>query len=181
MLKMNDIFLNELEGKDKEYFERVMNWDNICRVEEFLETAAWVNSNTPAIFVECGGMLQAGRAVYTATKLLPKDNSCIIFCGYSVEGSLGWKIKHAKKNHIRVDGKNIPCRCDVIDLKSFSNHMQREELLEYYSSGNYDKICLVHGDMNTKLVFSEALKEEIQKKNKTNKVCVVNKSTIISL
>lgn len=181
MLKMNDIFLNELIDEEKEYFEKVMSWENIYRVEEFLETAMWVNSNAPAIFVECGGMLQAGRAVYTATKLLPKNNSCIMFCGYSVEGSLGWKIKNAKKNHIRIDGKNVSCRCDVVDLKSFSNHMQREELLEYYSSGNYDKICLVHGDMSTKLVFAELLKEEIQKKNKTNKVCVVNKSTVLNL
>ena len=115
------------------------------------------------------------------TKLLQKEDSCIIFCGYSVEGSLGWKIKNATKNHIRIDGKNVPCRCNVIDLKSFSNHMQREELLEYYSSGNYDKICLVHGEMNTKLAFAEELKEELHKKNKTNKVCVVNKSTVLNI
>lgn len=181
MLKINNIFLNELRNEEKELFESVMNWGNIIRVEEFLETSGWVNSNVPAIFVSCGGMLQAGRAVYTATKLLQKENSCIIFCGYSVEGSLGWKIKHATKNHVRIDGKNVPCKCQVVDLKSFSNHMQREELLDYYSSGNYDKICLVHGEMNTKLAFAEKLKATLQKKNKTNKVCVVNKSTVINL
>ena len=181
MLKMNDVFLQELQGPDYECFEEVMNWKNIRRVEDFLETSAWVNSNAPAIFVSCGGMLQAGRAVYTATKLLQKEDSCIIFCGYSVEGSLGWKIKNATKNHIRIDGKNVPCRCNVIDLKSFSNHMQREELLDYYSSGNYDKICLVHGEMNTKLAFAEELQEELHKKNKTNKVCVVNKSTVLNI
>lgn len=181
MLKMNDIFLNELKGEEQEYFSKIMEWDNIRRVDDFLETSAWVNSNAPAIFVSCGGMLQAGRAVYTAIKLLQKENSCIIFCGYSVEGSLGWKIKNATKEHIRIDGKNVPCRCNVVDLKSFSNHMQREELLEYYSSGNYDKICLVHGEMSTKLSFAESLKEELERKNKTNKVCVVNKSTIINL
>ena len=181
MLKLNRIFLNELKGPDKEYFEKVLNWENVHEVSEFIETEMWIKSPRPTIFLSCGGMLQAGRAAYTATKLLPRDDSCIVFCGYSVEGSLGWKIKNTVKNTIRIDGTPVKCRCKTIDLKSFSSHMQRDDLLDYYSNGNFDKICLVHGDMQGKISFAEELKEMLANKLKTSKVCVVNKTTVINL
>ena len=59
--------------------------------------------------------------------------------------------------------------------------MQREDLLKYYSSGNYDKIAIVHSNFKDKVEFCEDLQEEIRKKNKTNKVICVNKSVEILL
>lgn len=181
MLKMNNIFLNELEEKEREKFQKVLEWENIKIAKDFAETDWWIRSKSPVVFISSGGMLQAGRALYTATQLLPREDSCIVFCGYSAEGTLGWKIKNAKKNTIKHDGKNLKCRCQTVDLKSFTSHMQRNELLQYYSSGNFDKVCLVHGNMETKLSFGQTLKEELERKNKTTKVCVVNKATTLNI
>lgn len=180
-LKINNIFLEELKGEQREEFEKVLQWENLKIVKEFEETEELVNSELPCVFLSCGGMLQAGRAVYTASKLLPKSNNCIIFCGYSSEGSLATKIKNKKQKTITIDGKSVPCRCQSIVLNSFSSHMQREDLLNYYSNGNFDKIAVVHSNFKDKIEFCKDLQEQVGEKNKTSKVICVNKSTEILL
>lgn len=180
-LKINQIFLEELNEEQKQKFQEVLNWKNLRLVKEFEETEELVSNDEPCVFLSCGGMLQAGRAVYTAGKLLPNSNNCIMFCGYSSEESIATKIKNKKQKTITIDGKSIPCRCQSVVLNSFSSHMQREQLLQYYSDGNFDKIAIVHSNFNDKVAFCKELQEWLSKKNKTGKVICVNKSTEILL
>lgn len=183
-IKITKLFLKELECINQQQFKKlqeVLNWENIKFEKEFEGTQGWINSKEPCVFLSCSGMLNAGRAVYTASKLLPNSNNCIVFCGYSSEGSLGSKIKNKKQKTVTIEGKSVPCRSQVINLLSFSSHMQREDLLNYYSTGNYDKIAVVHSEFNSKLSFCSDLQERINKKNKTNKVVCVNKNTEILL
>lgn len=180
-IKINNIFLEELKGEQQEKFQKVLNWKNLKLIKEFEETENLVLSDKPCVFLSCGGMLQAGRAVYTAGKLLPNSNNCIVFCGYSSEESIATKIKNKKQKTITIDGKSIPCRCQSVVLNSFSSHMQREQLMEYYSNGNFDKLAIVHSNFSDKIVFCKELQEQLRHKNKTGKVICVNKSTEILL
>ena len=52
-----------------------------------------------------------------------------------------------------------------------------DELLEYYSNVQCDKIYLVHGQQNAKINFANELKNLLEKKNKTTQVICVNKGT----
>ena len=130
-------------------------------------------------------MLNAGFAVGIAEKLLPSAKNGIAFIGYSVEGSLAWKIKQKKTKTISINGKQVPSRCRVINLNSFSSHMQRDELCDYYSGGfgtsGYGKVVLQHGNMKDRVELSKTLSELISKRNRTDKVVVANKSTEILL
>lgn len=181
-IKITEVFLKELEHTQPEDYNKlkdVLQWKNIRFEKEFEGTQMCVSSQEPCVFLSCSGMMNAGRAVYTASKLLPNSNNYIVFCGYSSEGSLGSKIKNKKQKTVTIDGKSIPCKCQVANLLSFSSHMQRQDLLNYYSNGNYDKIAIVHSDFKSKVVFCKELQELLSKKNKTNKVVCVNKSTEI--
>ena len=73
--------------------------------------------------------------------------------------------------------KKIPNNANIITLNSFSSHMQYNELLDYYSTINCEKIYLVHGQLNVKTQFANELKEALEKKNKTTQVICVNKGT----
>ena len=183
-IKISQIFLKELQEINTQQFKKlkeVLSWKNIKLEKEFEGTQAWLNDKEPCIFLSCSGMLNAGRAVYTASKLLPNTNNCIVFCGYSSEGSLGSKIKNKKQKTVTIDGKPIPCRSQVVNLLSFSSHMQRGDLLKYYSNGNYDKVAIVHSEFKSKITFCSELQKLISEKNKTNKVICVNKDTEILL
>ena len=57
--------------------------------------------------------------------------------------------------------------------------------MKYYGGGMgtglYGKVALNHGDFKDKCAFGEELQEEIAKRNRTDKVVVVNRSTEILL
>ena len=132
-------------------------------------------------------MCQAGYSVYVASKLLPSAKNTIMFAGYSAEGTLSWKIKQKKTKTITIDDKPVPARCGVINLISFSSHIQREQMIKAYlgeydnKQFSYDKIALVHSEQKSKIEFGKDLQEEFTKRGKSSKVIIVNKSTEITL
>jgi metallo-beta-lactamase family protein len=180
-LKINELFLEELKEEDRIKFEKVLQWKLVKQEKEFEQTQKWIEGKEPCVFVSCGGMLQAGRAVYTASKLLPSSKNHILFCGYSAENSLATKIKSKKTKTVTIDGKSVPCRCNITELKSMTSHQQYSELIDYYSSGNFDKIAIVHSNFNDKIDFCKDLQSHLSKKNKTSKVICVNKNTSVLL
>ena len=176
-IKITNYFLHALKGEEKELFEKVINWNNVKLLKEFEENQVFLKGEKPCIFLSSSGMMQAGRSVSNAKVLLRNERNCIVFCGYSVENSLAWKLKQKKNKTITIEGEKIPNRANVVVLNSFSSHMQRDDLLEYLSNGNFDKVALVHGNWNSKIVFGKELQDLISKKNKTGKVVIVNHST----
>ena len=176
-IKISEYFLNTLKGKDREHFEKVMSWKNVKQLKEFEDNQYFLNGTVPCIFLSSSGMMQAGRSVSNAKKLLRDSKNCIVFCGYSIEGSLAWKLKQKKTKTITIEGEKIPNRANVVVLNSFTSHMQREDLLNYLSNGTFDKVALGHGNWNNKIIFGKELQELINKKNKTGKVIIANHST----
>lgn len=180
-IKNCNLFLEELKDEQLEKFQEVMSWKNLYMLPNFTDTKEIIERKESCIFISCSGMLVGGRSVYNCMKLLPSSKNHILFVGYSTEDTLAWKIKQKKTKTININGKSVPCRCQITNLTSFTSHMQRDDLINYYSSGNFDKVALVHGEMKNKCEFGKDLQEEISKKNKTTRVVVVNKNTEILL
>ena len=183
--KISKLFEKLLEGEDLDKWNKVKNWDKLNFIDNFDKIEEIVNNSEPCIFIASAGMMNAGYSVYIAEKLLPGYNNTILFVGYSVEGTLSWKIKQKKTKTVTINGKPIPSRCRVINLSSFSSHMGRDSLIKYYSGGMgtgfYGKIALQHGNFKDKVEFGKELQSEIEKRNRTDKVIIVNKSTEITL
>jgi len=180
--RMSDLFCTEIrDEQQKHQWKEVYYWNKIHFIKDFDGMQAALNKKQPAIYLAAPGMISIGYSLYLAKEFLPHSNNLIMFCGFMSANTLGWTIKNNKQKTITIDGKQIHARCQVMDLHSFSSHMQHDDLLWYYSSFNFDKICLVHGEMNDKIEFAKELKEEIARKNKTTHIVCVNKSTEINL
>lgn len=180
--RISKLFETELLNESQiEKWQQVKNWDKIEFIKDFETLDSKLKEDKPSVFVASAGMLNAGLSIYIAQKLLPRSKNMILFCGYMAENTLGAKIKSKKTKTINIDGCAIHSRCNIMSLNSFTSHMQFPDLLHYYSSYNFDKIALVHGEMKDKITFTHILQEEISKKNKTGKVICVNKSTEICL
>lgn len=180
--KISDLYFDLLEGEQLEKYKEVMAWKNIKFIREYTDSKFYQESKEPLLVLSASGFMQAGRSRTWATKLLPDSKSHILFVGYSSNNVLASKIKNGKNQKtITIDGKVIPNRCNITDLKSFSGHIQMNDSLKYYSDITCDKIALVHGEFKGKVEYSKILQEEIYKKNKTSKVICVNKSTEILL
>ena len=97
------------------------------------------------------------------------------------EGTIGDKIKnYPEQKTITIDKVAYRNRCNIHSLRTFSSHMQYEELMNMYVSlanNGCDTIWLVHGDYN-KIEFKRELENRITKINKTTKVVATNLETV---
>ena len=144
-------------------WDKVMSWKNIQFTSSWEESLEYQKSREPMIILASSGMCTNGRSVVWVKNLLPSENNHICFCGYSAAGSLAAKIKEgsSKNPTLQVEGRNVPNRAKITSLFSFSSHACRAELMDYYSSLRYGRLCLVHGNQDDKLEFGTELREKL--------------------
>lgn len=98
-------------------------------------------TSMPSVIISTAGMLQGGPALGYLLNMLPRSK--MIFTGYNVEGTNGWRVMN--ENKIVLDGNLLE-----VDLPwsyyDFSAHAGRSDLLEYIKKANPEKIVLNHGD-----------------------------------
>lgn len=170
-----------LSGDDLDKWNKVLTWENIHFISDPDESRAWQNDQSPAVILSSSGMLTNGRSRAYCKALLPNPNNTIVFCGFSVENSLASIIKAGNVKTIKLSGSRVANRCRIVDLHSFSSHMQQDSLLKYYSNIDCEKIILVHGEMSGKLKFAQMLEEAISKKDRTSKVVCSNKGYSLTI
>ena len=179
--RLLDCYSSILEGDQKEKFDEMMSWKNIKRVINPEDSKAAIADKGAKVILSSSGMLTAGRSVKWTQSILPNENDLIMFIGYAGEDTLAYKIKHEKEQKtININGKPIKNKAQIIDLLSFSSHMQRKDLINYYKGINCDKIYLVHSD-KSKIEFKQDLEQAINDCLKSTRVIAVNKGTKINI
>lgn len=180
--RLLDCYKGILEGEALDKFEEMMAWKNIMRITESEDSKRAVADGKPKVVLASSGMLTAGRSVHWTESVLPRSCDCILFAGYAGEDTLAYRIKNERDNKtINICGKPIKNKCQIVDLKSFSSHMQRAQLIDYYKSINCEKIYIVHSNKNDKISFKRDLSEAIADSLKSTGVCAVSKGMSIVL
>ena len=180
--RLLDCYSSILIGESKEKFDEMMAWKNIKRIITPEDSKAAIADKGAKVICSSSGMLTAGRSVKWLQSILPNENDMILFIGYAGEDTLAWKVKHEKEQKtININGKPYKNKAQITDLLSFSSHMQRKELINYYKSINCNKIYLVHSDKNSKIEFKEDLENAIADCLKSTRVIAVNSGTKINL
>ena len=179
-VKICKLMCHIVNEKQMHIWEKVMTWDNVHFISEYTDSKVLQETTEPCIILASSGMMSAGRSVSWAQKLLGSTKNHFVFCGYSAEGSLADKIRNSMQKTITIDGKVIHNKAYVTTLNSFSSHIQHNQMLEYYSDIDCNKIAIVHSSFNDKEKFCKELQEEYSKKAKSTKVVCVNRDTSIS-
>jgi metallo-beta-lactamase family protein len=181
-IRLLNAYSESLQGDAKDKFDLMMNWKNVKFAYTPEESKSVMADGKAKCVLSSSGMLQAGRSVKWVQHILPNQDNCILFIGYATTNTLAYKIKNGKEQKtISINGKAVKNRAAIVDLHSFSSHMQHDDLLKYYSSINCEKIYLVHSNQDEKISFKKELETELSNKCKTTKVIAVNKSTKITL
>lgn len=165
--------------KNHELWNKVWSWKNLVKVKDWNESVQWQNYTAPCVILGSGGFIQ-GRSTAYIKHWLSAPHTTILFCGFSGADSRskGYQIQHNKEYPIvDLDGYKVKNNAKIVSLKSFSSHISHEEMLEYYSNMNCNKIYLVHGSKERKEAFKPLLEDEISKKNKTSKVVIPDSET----
>lgn len=180
--RLLDCYSTILDGESKDKFDEMMSWKNIRRIITPEDSKAAIASKGAKVICASSGMLTAGRSIKWVQSILPCENDCILFIGYAGEDTLAGRIKNGiNQKTININGKPYKNKCNLVDLHSYSSHMQRKDLINYYKGINCEKIYLVHGDLQARLELKEDLEKELRDMCKSTRVVIVNKGTKISL
>lgn len=180
--RLLDCYSSILDGEEKNKFDEMMSWKNIRRIINPEDSKAAIAEGGAKVILASSGMLVSGRSVKWTESILPNSNDCILFMGYAGVDTLGYKIKNgSQQKTISINGKPIKNRANIVDLHSFSSHMQRNELINYYKNINCERIYLVHSDLKDRIELKEDLQIELSNMCKSTKIICTNRSTKISL
>jgi metallo-beta-lactamase family protein len=178
--KIIKVYNQILQGEQKEQFDDILNWQNLKIVSNFEQTKMILADEKPKIVCSSSGMCTNGHIVEYLKRYLTKDKNTIIFTGYCSDSLLGGKIKSKQQSSVKIDKCVYPIKADVVDLHSFSSHMQRTELLDYCMDMKVsDSYVLVHGDKECKESLAEELENRLRKNNRTTKVISSKKGMVI--
>jgi len=170
-VKLTKLYSSLLTGRDKREYDEMLKWDKLKLLEDYEDSKACIQSNTPCVVISASGMLTAGRSISHLQSIIEDPRSCVLTCGYASPNKLAGIIKEAKEPIIKIGKEEYKNKVQLVQLTTMSSHMQHLDLLFYYSNINCQEIYLVHGNSD-RYKFAQTLEDKYRELNKTTKVFI---------
>jgi metallo-beta-lactamase family protein len=99
------------------------------------------------IIISASGMMNGGRILHHALRLLPDATATVVFVGYQAAGTLGRRVSDGEK-HVKVLGQWIPVQCKIEKIGGFSAHADWKEILRWLQdmATPPKKVFVIHGE-----------------------------------
>ena len=119
--------------------------------------------HTPAIIISASGMATGGRVLHHLSQRLPDARNCVLLAGFQAEGTRGRALEDGAKL-IRIHGEDVPVRAEVVNLRQFSAHGGRSELMRWLGGipAPPRQLFLVHGEPAAAQALQAAVKSELR-------------------
>jgi len=103
--------------------------------------------HTPAVIISASGMATGGRVMHHLIQRLPDPRNCVLLAGFQAEGT-GGRILEDGAKFLKIHGQMVPVRAEVVNLRQFSAHAGKSELLHWLSGlpAPPRQLYLVHGE-----------------------------------
>jgi metallo-beta-lactamase family protein len=131
----------------------------LCRTRE--ESQAINFQKRPAIIIAGSGMCTSGRIKYHLEHNLERPESTVLFIGYQASGTLGRDILDGTPV-VRLLGAMRPVRARVAEIRGFSAHAGRSDLLRWARAFREKPrhVFVTHGEPENAAAFAESLRRE---------------------
>ena len=182
--EISDIYSDILTEGSYDLWEKVSSWKNVNFISDKEKSSESLADNTPKIIISSSGFCTNGRVVNYLKKYLKDEKSMIVFSGYVGDNPsyLSYRIKnYSNRLTIKINKEEVPNKADCITLSTFSSHANHNDLIQFGSSLNTNKLVLVHGSEESKKCLASKLKDAISKNDKTYKVVCANKGMVVHL
>jgi metallo-beta-lactamase family protein len=112
------------------------------------------------IIISASGMMNGGRVLHHALRLLPDENATVVFVGYQAGGTLGRRVADGEKQ-VKVLGQWIPVRCKIEKIGGFSAHADWKEAV-HWLEGMPDtpkRVFVTHGETGSAQAMAGRIRE----------------------
>jgi len=116
----------------------------------------------PRIIISSSGMLEGGRVLGHLMKLLPDARNTVVLSGYQGEGTRGRALQEGAR-HLKINGRHVPVRAEIIDDREFSGHAGASELISWLAAldPKPETVFLVHGEPGPAAALEERIEREL--------------------
>lgn len=134
---------------------------DVVEVRDVEESKALADLPVPAIIVSASGMATGGRVVHHLARLAPHHRNTILLVGFQAPGTRGRLLADGAR-HVKMLGRYVPVRADVVEIDAFSVHADQDELLAWLDTAERrpDVVYVVHGEPDA----AEALRDRIEER-----------------
>jgi metallo-beta-lactamase family protein len=129
-------YARRTEEHDAEYADALKTTPTPLRTHSMLacstrDESKRVNGMQGArIIVAASGMMNGGRVLHHALRLLPDENATVVFVGYQAGGTLGRRVADGEKQ-VKVLGQWVPVKCRIEKIGGFSAHADWKEAVRW--------------------------------------------------
>jgi metallo-beta-lactamase family protein len=119
----------------------------VTEVRDVEHSKSLAGIRTPSIIVSASGMATGGRVVHHLRRLLPNHRHAVVLVGFQAPGTRGRLLADGARE-VKMLGRYVPVRAEVVDLGAFSVHADRGELAAWVGAADRapEVVSLVHGE-----------------------------------
>ncbi len=115
----------------------------------------------PRIVVTASGMLTGGRVLHHLVEVAPDGRSTILLPGFQAAGTRGRALAEGA-DRVKVFGRQVPVRADVVQLDALSAHADRDQLTAWLrGTRRPDRAYVVHGEPHAADALRAHLADEL--------------------
>ncbi len=124
------------------------------------ESQALNNPGQPCIIVSASGMATGGRVVHHLRHLLPQPRNTVVLTGYQAVGTRGRDLLEGA-HEIKIMGRYVRVRAEVVADDGFSVHADAEELLDWLRQipTPPEAVYVVHGEQDARESLAARVRE----------------------
>jgi metallo-beta-lactamase family protein len=167
-ISVTDLYLRHHEDHDLTFTNEEVSGNPLdARTVHYMRTvedSKKINGVTsPAIIISASGMATGGRVLHHIAQRAPDRRNAILLAGFQAEGTRGRSLEEGAKT-LRLLGQDVPVAAEVINLRQFSAHAGKSELLRWLTGlpAPPRQTYMVHGEPQA----SASLKAAIESKFK---------------
>jgi metallo-beta-lactamase family protein len=120
---------------------------HVVEVRDVEHSKSLARLRGPAVIVSASGMATGGRVVHHLERLLPDHRNTVLLVGYQAPGTRGRRLAEGA-GELKMLGRYVRVRAEVVDLGAFSVHADQAELLGWLATADRppETVYLVHGE-----------------------------------
>jgi metallo-beta-lactamase family protein len=117
------------------------------------------NMEGAKVVVAASGMMNGGRVLHHALRILPDQNATVVFVGYQATGTLGRRVADGEKQ-VKVLGQWIAVRCQIEKIGGFSAHADWKEVLRWFDAMPApQRVFVTHGEPDAAEAMANKIRE----------------------
>ena len=140
--------------------------EGMCHVARFVRSTRdsidLDQQRTPAVIIAASGMATGGRVLHHLKALAPNPLNTLLIPGFQAGGTRGAQII-AGAPSVRIHGKDVPIRAEVVPMQTLSAHADADEIMLWLRGFKQPPkhTYVVHGEPNASDVLRPRISLEL--------------------